>query len=280
MVLPLKLTLLALCAAVSAAQAPASKKRAARAKTPAAASATKKPADPAASAPGESAAAAPAVEAQASMPAPKPRTKVAVLELSGLGITDITKNLEQYLRNSIATIDGFQMLSAADVQIALQDPKNREVASCGGGPDCGLEVGRLVAADVVIIGSITGFGEVFGLNLRALDVKRSRELGRYQANVSGRDKLIPEVRLAAYRLVAPHRIRGWLVVETDVEGVEVEVDGTIVGATPLSQPIENLTPGEHVVVLKRAGFKPLRQKVAIRPFEPTRLAAALETTQK
>lgn len=234
-------------------------------------------------------AAKPAAIKPAAPEAPKPpeplvpagqRAKVAVLELSGLGITDIAKNLEQYLRNSIATIDGFQVLSAVDVQMALQDPKNRAVATCGGGVDCAIRVGKTVGADVVVIGSLTGLGEAFSLNLRAVDVNRSRELSRYQATVSGRDKLIPEVRLAAYRLVAPDRIRGWLVVELDVPGATVEVDNQAVGTTPLEKPVENLTPGSHLVVIKHPAFALFKQQVAIRPFEPTRLTISLESQPK
>lgn len=204
------------------------------------------------------------------------RKKVAVLELSGLGISDITKNLEQYLRNSIGTIDGFAVLSAVDVQMALGDPKNKAVAKCGGGPDCARQVGKLVGAHIVVIGSISALGDSFSLNLRALEVNKKGELARYQASVSGRDRLIPEVRLASYQLIAPDRIRGWLMIEVAVPGVAVEVDGQPVGTTPLAHPVENLTPGAHVVVLKRPGYKPFEQEFTIKPFEPTRLKIALE----
>ena len=241
-------------------------------------------ATPAAPAPAVASPAAPATGAArgaagASPPAER-RKKVAVLELSGLGTSDITKNLEQYLRNSLATISGFQVISLVDVQMVLQDPKNRAVAACGGGPDCATKVGKLVGSDVVIIGSITGLGEAFSLNLRALDVQRNKELARYQANVSGRDKLIPEVRLAAYRLVAPERIKGWLVVEIDVAGVGIEIDGTSVGTTPLAEPLANLAPGKHVVVIKRPGYVPFQQEFVIRPFEPTKLKIELDKAAK
>jgi hypothetical protein len=204
-------------------------------------------------------------------------TRVAILELSGLGITDIPRNLEQYLRNSIATLEGFVVVSATDVQMALQDPRNRAVARCGGGVECASKTGKLVGADVVVIGSLTGLGDAFSLNLKAVDVARAKELSRYLASVSGRDKLIPETRLAAYSLVAPDRIRGWLLVDVDVAGVEIFVDGATAGTTPLAKPIEGLTPGPHTVEVRHPGYKPLSQQVEIRPFEPTRLTISLES---
>jgi len=149
---------------------------------------------------------------------------------------------------------------------------------CGGGPECAIKIGKLVTADVVIIGSISGLGDTFSLNLRALDVARAKELARYKANVLGRDKLIPEVRLAAYQLVAPERIKGWLVVDIETPGVGIEIDGTPAGTTPFKSPLDNLSPGRHVVIIKRPGYPPLTQEFVMRPFEPTELTLAPDNT--
>jgi hypothetical protein len=249
---------------------------AAAARTPGKTTSATKPAAAAKPAPPKPAA---TTDAHAVMPhKPGEPTRVAVLELSGLGIIDIPRNLEQYLRNSIGTIEGFLVLSATDVQMTLQDPKNRAIAACGGGVECASRTGKLVGADVVVIGSLTGLGDAFSLNLRAVDVVKAKELSRYLASVSGRDKLIPEVRLAAYSLVAPERIRGWLVVDLDIEGVEIVVDGKPVGTTPLAKPVDDLTPGTHTIEIKHPGYKPLSQQVEIRPFEPTRLTISLESS--
>jgi hypothetical protein len=210
------------------------------------------------------------------------RIKVLVLELSGLGIrADLVKNLEQYLRTSIATIEGFQVISPTDLQIALSDPKNKAVQSCGGGPDCAAQAGRLVGADLVVFGSITALGQAFSMNVRSLATKDGKEKARQQATLSGsRDLLIPETRLTAYRLIAPDKIRGWLIVEIDVAGVDVEVDGKPVGQTPLPKPVENLQPGDHVVVFKRPGYKPFQKEFTIKPFEPTRVKLTLGKAQQ
>src|SRR5690349_17933700 len=75
---------------------------------------------------------------------PMPRQKVCVLPLSGLGIQkDLVQMLENYLRRSVDTIEGFQSLSGIDVQIQLQEPKNKDVAACSGGVECAQKVGKL-----------------------------------------------------------------------------------------------------------------------------------------
>lgn len=203
--------------------------------------------------------------------------RVAVTRLDGLGLSQgVVENLAMLLRNSIATIPGFEVIAPAQIDIALRNPRNRAVASCGGGPDCMVKVGKLVGASRVVFGTIGALGQAYSLNLRLLDVGAGKELAREQANVSGnRDLLIPEVRLAAFKLLAPERIRGALRIEIDAEGVQVEVDGVDAGTTPLRAPIEGLSPGEHVVRLRRPGYAELQQTVVVRPFETTRLKVAL-----
>jgi hypothetical protein len=160
--------------------------------------------------------------------------------------------------------------------MAMRDPRNKAVVDCGGGPDCAVKLGRLIGADLVVFGTISTIGEAFSLNLRVMDVIKGREKAREKSRISGnRDLLIPEVRLATYKLVAPDRIRGSLLIEIDVEGVEIEIDGEKVGTTPLAKPIEDLTPGPHVVVLKRPGFSEFQKEFVIKPFETAKLKLEL-----
>lgn len=203
--------------------------------------------------------------------------RVAVTRVEGLGLSQgVVDNLQMLLRNSIATMPGFEIIGPVQVDMALRNPRNRAVAECGGGSDCMVRVGKLVGADRLVFGTIGALGEAYSLNLRLLDVVAGKEIAREQANVSGnRDLLIPEVRLAAFRLVAPDRIRGALRVEIDVAGVEIEIDGVNAGVTPLTAPIEGLTPGAHVVRLRRPGYSELQQSFVIRPFETTRLRVTL-----
>jgi hypothetical protein len=206
-------------------------------------------------------------------------TRVAVLELGALGMSSgMRKNLELLVTNSIATMPGYRVIPAVDIQMAMRDPRNKAVAECSGGPDCAVQIGRLVGADLVVFGTISTIGEAFSLDLRAMDAKRGRAKARQKSRISGtRDVLIPEVRLATYKLIAPDRIRGALLIEIDVEGVEIEIDGQRVGVTPLAKPVEDLTPGPHIVVLKRPGFSEFRREFEIKPFETAKLKLELGT---
>ena len=100
--------------------------------------------------------------------------------------------------------------------------------------------------------------------------KRSKSLG-------SRDVLIPAIRLAAFRLLAPDQVHGALMVDTNVDGVVISIDGKKAGTTPLTRPIERLHEGEHVVVVTRDGYTTQTEKLTIRPFETTRLRLQLRT---
>jgi hypothetical protein len=216
------------------------------------------------------------VTSPAAAPAVPPR-QVAVLELASLGLPEqMRHNLETLLVNSVRTLPKIQLISRVDIQIALQSPKNKALVGCGGGPACNLQLGRALGADVVVFGTLAAMGDSFNLSLRALQVSDGHELGRQNINVAGSpDKLIPEVRLAAYRLLAPERIVGALMVDTDVPEVVITVGEVDLGTTPLKAPIQNLPVGPCRVRLHRLGYQPLEENLVIAPFETTRLRLQL-----
>ena len=187
------------------------------------------------------------------------------------------RNLELLLSNSIGTVRGLQLIPPLDVQMLLQAPKNADLALCGGGPECAQRIGKVAGADVVVFGTCASIGDSFSLNLRAIAVPTGKEIGRQNVSVSGsRDQLIPEVRLAAYRLLAPSQLRGALLVDTDLDGVAISIDGKECGVTPLPKPLDDLAPGEHTVLVRRLGYAPLEQKLVIKPFQTTRLQLQLQ----
>ncbi|MEM6730053.1 MAG: PEGA domain-containing protein [Myxococcota bacterium] len=212
--------------------------------------------------------------------------KVAIVELAGLGLENkLIRAFESYLERSIGTIDGISTISTIDVDIARQDPRNSKYRDCGGGTrariSCAAGLGKLVGADLAIYGTIGAIGGSYSVNLRAVDVVQVKEVIKYTKTISGsRDRLIPAVRLAAFELVAPEKITGTLKIEIDVAGVVVEIDGKEVGTTPLAESSATLSPGPHVVVLRRPGFKEFQREFEIKPFETAKLKLELELLQR
>jgi len=90
------------------------------------------------------------------------------------------------------------------------------------------------------------------IDLKLLDAKTGQELRRATHPVSGsQDALIEMVREAAVQLLAPSRFVGKLRVEVPgASGALLFVDGKPLGTLPLSQPLDGLVPGQHVVRVK------------------------------
>lgn len=210
--------------------------------------------------------------------------RVAVTNLEGLGLDDkIIAAFERYLETSIGTIEGISTISSIDVEIALQDPRNEALRNCGGRERirCAAALGRYLGADTMVYGTIGAIGSSYSVNLRAVDVSNGQESAKHSATISGsRDQLIPEVRLAAFKLIAPDKIFGTLTVDIEIAGVAVEVDGKDIGTTPLPNPAVPLPPGPHVIVLRRPGFKEFQREFEIEPFETSRLELQLEMQKR
>ena len=89
------------------------------------------------------------------------------------------------------------------------------------------------------------------------------------ATLSGSpEELIDEIRVAAFRLVAPERLVGNIAILSDVPGANVMLDGVDVGKTPLAGPLVNLPMGVHKLAVEREGFSSFAEDVPVR-FEKT-----------
>jgi hypothetical protein len=102
------------------------------------------------------------------------------------------------------------------------------------------------------MGTTSQLGDSFMIDLKLLDVRSGQEIRRATHPVSGsQDALIETVRATAVQLLAPARFVGSLrVLVPGATGAMLFVDGKHSGTLPLAQPLEGLTPGQHVVRVK------------------------------
>jgi len=120
----------------------------------------------------------------------------------------------------------------------------------------------------VVSGNVGGLADSYVVNLKLVD-DSGRELRRVTATLSGSPaELIDEIRVAAFRLVAPERLVGNIAILSDVPGANVMLDGVDVGKTPLAGPLVNLPTGVHKLAVEREGFSSFAEDVPVR-FEKT-----------
>src|SRR5207245_11613817 len=104
----------------------------------------------------------------------------------------------------------------------------------------------------LIMGTTSQLGESFMIDLKLIEARTGQELRRVTHPVSGaQDALIEMGREAAVQLLAPQRFAGSLRVNAPgAEGAQLFLDGKPAGTLPLGQPLEGLSPGQHVVRVK------------------------------
>jgi len=185
--------------------------------------------------------------------------RVAVLPLSDLGVgEDVSASLLGILRAEVARLPG---VTAVDPMKA-----GRTVgAECKGALKCLAAAGLQVNADELIYGTVAGFGDQYSIALKRLLVRGGREQGRVTELLSGeREMLIDGVRAAAFKLLLPTQFVGTVQIELEETGADVYIDGELVGTTPLTKPVANLSPGQHALKIVKQGFADFDKFIDVR----------------
>ena len=191
----------------------------------------------------------------------------ALFRLDPLGIEpQIVDQLERILRVELEHVIGKPLPSKEKVEkVAVQNPK---LAACTADPQCLVPLAKALNTARIIAGNVGGLADSYVVNLKLVD-KEGHELRRVSAPLRGSpEELIAEIRVAAYRLVAPEKLVGAVAILSDVPGATVTLDGRAVGQTPLPGPLGELPVGVHHVSVSREGFSGFDEDVPVR-FEKT-----------
>ncbi|HLU67354.1 MAG TPA: PEGA domain-containing protein [Kofleriaceae bacterium] len=211
--------------------------------------------------------------------APAPATaagkSIAVLGFDALGMEPgKVARLESLFRMELERLAGKPTPSPREIARAL---RGTSLARCGGESSCVAAIGRKLGVDLVVTGNVGTLGDSHVINIKVVDARGGQELRRIASDPlrGDPDELIDAVRVAAYRLLAPERIRGSIVVLADIAGAEVALDGQRVGVTPLARPIGGLEPGAHRLEVSAGGYSPFAEEVQVRFQKTTRVLVRL-----
>ena len=205
--------------------------------------------------------------------------KLAVFRIDPLGVdTQIVSRLEGLFRLELSRLADASMPGPGEIDRALRhDPS---LQNCTGEVGCLVRLGKLLGVEQVISGNVGGLADSFVVNLKLVDVASGKEIRRIQEPISGRpDELIEAVRVAAYGLVAPERLRGALAVLADQPGAQVFLDGEMVGKTPLPA-VHGLRVGSHVLRVSKDGYADVIETVRVRFQKTAQVVVRLQTPLK
>lgn len=204
---------------------------------------------------------------------------MAVFRLDPLGVkTEIVDKLEGLLRLELNRLADAAMPSKLRIEQLIA--KRRGLRNCTGDPACLARAGKQLDVDRIISGNVGGLAGNYVVNLKLVDVATAKELRRVQETISGEpDQLIEAVRVAAYSLVAPERVRGSLRVLANVSGARVLFDGHQIGATPLPRR-SGLEVGKHTLRVTKGGYTDVVQTVRIRFQKTAQVIVKMEVPAK
>lgn len=193
-------------------------------------------------------------------------TKIAVWRFDALGIeAELVNRLETLFRMELDRLVKVPLPTRRDVDRTLTTPELRD---CGGEDKCLTAIGKKLAVDVVVTGTVGSLGDNYVLNIRAVDVASGKTLRQIASDPlrGSPDELIEGVREAAYRLLAPDQLLGAIQVQTDLIGAEVALDGKPLGRTPLPRlgVISKLALGKHKLRVSARDYAPFDEDVTVR----------------
>lgn len=201
--------------------------------------------------------------------------RIAVLGFDALGMDDRkVGRLETLFRMELERLAGLPIPSRRDVARALRGTR---LGGCQGENPCLAAIGKRLAVDLVVSGNVASLGDSYVVNIKVVSAVTGAELRRIASDPlrGDPDELIDSVRVAAYRLLAPERLRGAISILADIAGAEVLLDGRRVGRTPLARPIRGLALGPHRLEVAAAGYSRFADEVQVRFQKTTRVVVSL-----
>jgi TolB-like protein len=204
------------------------------------------------------------------------RNSVAVVNFSNSSASRSLDYLKTALPESVSgTLSSSREITVLERNELKQVLKEIELEQSGA-VDSGqvARAGKLLRADVLLMGSFSGDAERINVTLRAVDVTSGAVIEGRSVSASLATILdeAGKAALAMASAIAGGK-SGRLTVTSSPEGAEVLIDGIVIGTTPVVE--YRLSAGSHSVFVRKPGYESAERNATIRPGETERLSETL-----
>ncbi len=184
------------------------------------------------------------------------RHKVVFAPLATLGseskAADV-KSAQRLVARGLASLGSVDLVDSGAMLDAVKRAKRPELRACDGELNCLVALGQLLGAEYAVFGEVGGLGSAQVIYLKLVDVKAAREVRSTVLELGGAHATDQEARAAATRLFAPAQYVGQLVLQSNVKGASIYVDGELVARTP-ARPVA-LPVGSHALRVTHPEFR-------------------------
>ncbi len=178
---------------------------------------------------------------------------LAVLNMRDAGAGEKTvQSVTDILTAELSELGVFEVLSKEDLKAVLSFEAQKQVLGCSD-TDCLAEISGALGVANLVSGSVGKVAEEYILSLRLTD-RLGNELARESRRGIALEDLTREVEGAGRFLVRSllEGMQGELVVRVSESGADIELDGKLIGVSPLGKLA--LPGGPHRVRVSKKGF--------------------------
>jgi TolB-like protein len=198
------------------------------------------------------------------------RQKLAVLDLEAKGVDKATaQTVTEIVTVALKRLGVFDVISRQDIQQMLNFEESKQLVGCSSSSNCIAEIGGALGVAKVITGSVGKLGNSYVLNLSLLDTKSAKVIERESRNASSQEALVSAAENGSRFLVRSllEGKQGDLIIKSSESNAEVEIDGKLIGLTPV--PRVKLASGPHTIRVSKKGFISYARDIVVQERDPT-----------
>ncbi len=189
----------------------------------------------------------------------KPRT--AVIPFNAIGVAEIESlTASNLFETALVQTDSFLIIEQTQIAEILE-AQSFTLSGCTD-ESCAVEIGKLLSAEQIVLGSFSKVGSGYIINAKIIDVTLGRNIRADKVSFSSMDELSESVDLLAYKLVGLtfkqggediiSTVFGELFVSTDPSGADIFINGVKKGQSP--DVISKIPMGNVLIVVRQGNL--------------------------
>lgn len=205
-----------------------------------------------------------------------PEERVAVVVSQAVGVGPLADHLGNLVSEQLSK-GSVRVIGPGESARLLRDRGGSDPSSCGSDSACLRKLAETLDARWVVALGVGSFGEIFSLELRAVDRQEPSGAQTVSSTYAAPGPDWEQALSDGLQRIVPKRLlhrRGELQVRSEAHGAELRLNDLPAGTLPLQSPLR-LPAGEYVVELSRDGFSSARETVRIDAGEVTEVRLAL-----
>jgi len=208
---------------------------------------------------------------------------VAVLEIDPIGLTGQEgRILTQRLTSEIINADVYSVVERTNLKKILEEQKFQH-SGCTDS-ECAVEIGQLVNANYIVIGTASKFGSTYTIDVRMIDVALGNAISTAVYNHKGEmDELLTDGIVSVARELCGIDVKFKekkkktgviLKIDSDPQGADIFIGADKYDQTPLT--LTDFPTGKHLIRLELDGYANYNDKISTKSQDTTSINAELQ----